>query len=40
MKKLKTKLDIVLFISTVKACTDAELMQLVHEYRNGEYEIV
>lgn len=39
-KILKTKLDIVLFIKTVKNCNNDELKKLVQEYKSGEFEIV
>lgn len=38
--RLKTKLDIVLFIATVKGCDEEQLKQLVKEYKNGFFEVV
>lgn len=40
MKQLKTKIDIVLFIKTLKGCSDDELKQLVKEYKRGDFEVV
>ena len=40
MNKLKTKIDIVLFIKMVKGLDDKQLHELVKEYRNNEFEVV
>ena len=40
MKELKTKIDIVLLIATIKSCNNEELTQLIKEYKSGDFEIV
>ena len=39
-KLLKTKIDIVLFIKTIKGASDEELSQIVKEFKTGQFEVV